>query len=64
MRIARRDGVPAFVVFHDRALAELAARRPSDLSQLATVPGIGPRKLALYGDQLLGILEAGEGRLG
>ncbi|HEY8811596.1 MAG TPA: RecQ family ATP-dependent DNA helicase [Candidatus Dormibacteraeota bacterium] len=62
--IARRDGVPAFVVFHDRALAELAARRPSDLSQLATVPGIGPRKLALYGDQLLGILEAGEGRLG
>ena len=56
--IARREGVPAFVVFHDRALAELAARRPADLEQLATVPGIGPRKLALYGDQLLGILEA------
>ena len=52
----RCDGVPAFVVFHDRALAEMAARRPADLDQLASVPGVGPRKLALYGDQLLGIL--------
>ena len=56
--VARRDGVPPYVVFHDRALAELAARRPVDLEQMATVPGVGPAKLARYGDQLLGILGA------
>jgi len=54
--VARRDGVPAYVVFHDRALAELAARRPANPEQLATVPGVGPAKLARYGDELLGIL--------
>lgn len=56
--IARRDGVPAYLVFHDRALAALAARRPADMGQLAAIPGVGPRKLALYGDELLGILGA------
>ena len=54
--VARRDGVPAYVVFHDRALAELAARRPADLEAMAEVPGMGPAKLARYGDELLGLL--------
>jgi ATP-dependent DNA helicase RecQ len=54
--VARRDGVPAYVVFHDRALAELAARRPADLDSMATVPGIGPNKLARYGGELLELL--------
>jgi ATP-dependent DNA helicase RecQ len=62
--IARRDGVPAFVVFHDRALAELAARRPTDLGQLASVPGIGPGKLARYGSDLLELLAAGQASAG
>jgi ATP-dependent DNA helicase RecQ len=56
--VARRDRVPPYVVFHDRALAELAARRPVTPEQLATVPGVGPAKLARYGDELLGILGA------
>jgi ATP-dependent DNA helicase RecQ len=54
--VARRDGVPAYVVFHDRALAELAARRPADLDAMAEVPGVGPSKLARYGDELLSLL--------
>jgi ATP-dependent DNA helicase RecQ len=54
--VARRDGVPAYVIFHDRALAELAVRRPADLDQLSTVPGIGPAKLARYGGDLLELL--------
>jgi ATP-dependent DNA helicase RecQ len=54
--VARRDGVPAYVVFHDRALMELAARRPPDLEQLATVPGVGPGKLARYGSELLALI--------
>jgi ATP-dependent DNA helicase UvrD/PcrA len=50
---ARRDEVPAFVVFHDSTLEEIARRRPSELWQLAKVSGVGPAKLERYGDELL-----------
>jgi DNA helicase-2/ATP-dependent DNA helicase PcrA len=50
---ARADEVPAYVVFNDRTLAELAARTPRTLSELAAVPGIGPAKLERYGAELL-----------
>jgi DNA helicase II / ATP-dependent DNA helicase PcrA len=50
---ARADAVPAFVVFNDRTLAELAARTPRTLAELAAVPGIGPAKLERYGPELL-----------
>jgi DNA helicase-2/ATP-dependent DNA helicase PcrA len=50
---ARADEVPAFVVFSDRTLAELAARTPRTLAELAAVPGIGPAKLERYGAELL-----------
>jgi ATP-dependent DNA helicase RecQ len=54
--VARRQGVPAYVVFHDRTLKELAGRRPSDLGELEAVPGIGRAKLDRYGKALLDIL--------
>ena len=54
--VARRQGVPAYVVFHDRTLNELAARRPSDLVELEALPGIGRSKLDRYGQALLEIL--------
>jgi ATP-dependent DNA helicase UvrD/PcrA len=50
---ARADEVPAYVVFNDRTLAELAAREPRTLAELAAVPGIGPAKLERYGAELL-----------
>jgi len=50
---ARADEVPAFVVFSDRTLAELASRTPRTLAELAAVPGIGPAKLERYGPELL-----------
>ncbi|MGH3051882.1 MAG: 3'-5' exonuclease, partial [Gaiellaceae bacterium] len=53
---ARGDGVPAFVVFHDKTLDEIARRLPRDRIQLAAVPGIGPAKLDRYGDELLATL--------
>ena len=56
---AREQGVPAFVVFGDRTLAELAARHPLDREGLLQVPGIGPAKLERYGDALLGVLRQG-----
>ncbi len=53
------EGVPAFVVFGDRTLRELARRNPGDTRTLVGVPGIGPAKLARYGDDVLRVL-AGE----
>jgi DNA helicase-2/ATP-dependent DNA helicase PcrA len=53
---ARADEVPAFVVFNDRTLAELVARAPRTLGELAAVPGIGPAKLERYGADLLATL--------
>ncbi len=55
---ARERGVPAYVVFHDRTLAELAAARPSSRDGLAQVKGVGPAKLDAYGDALLALLTA------
>jgi RecQ family ATP-dependent DNA helicase len=51
--LARRDGVPAYVVFPDRTLAEIAARRPRSLAALADVRGVGPARLDRYGEQFL-----------
>jgi ATP-dependent DNA helicase RecQ len=50
------EGVPAYVVFGDRTLRELAQRNPSNAHGLVDVPGIGPAKLARYGDEVLRVL--------
>jgi len=55
---ARQQGVPPYVVFHDRTLVELAARRPGSLSELAGVSGIGTAKQERYGAALLEVLTA------
>ncbi|HKC76948.1 MAG TPA: HRDC domain-containing protein, partial [Gaiellaceae bacterium] len=55
---ARADEVPAYVVFNDRTLAELVARTPRTIAELAAVPGIGPAKLERYGAELLERLAA------
>jgi superfamily II DNA helicase RecQ len=53
---AKEDGVPAFVVFHDSTLQEIASRSPDSLDDLATIAGLGPTKLERYGPQLLAVL--------
>jgi ATP-dependent DNA helicase RecQ len=53
---ARRRGVPAFVIFHDTTLEELAALKPSDRVRLRAVRGVGPAKIEQYGDDLLQVL--------
>ena len=53
---ARAQNVPAYVIFHDRTLREIALRQPGTLAELATVPGVGAAKLERYGTQLLEIL--------
>ncbi len=54
---ARQQAVPPYVVFHDRTLLELAARRPGSLAELAEVGGIGAAKLERYGEGLLELLQ-------
>jgi ATP-dependent DNA helicase RecQ len=53
---ARDDGVPAYVVFHDRTLTEIAERRPASLAALASIRGVGPAKLERYGPDVLGVV--------
>ncbi len=55
---ARADEVPAYIVFNNATLEEIAARAPRTRSQLAAVPGVGPAKLERYGDQVLSVLGA------
>jgi ATP-dependent DNA helicase RecQ len=52
-RIAREEQVPAYIVFSDRTLAELAVRRPRSLNALQDVRGVGPMKLERYGARFL-----------
>ena len=50
---AQTAGVPAYVIFHDATLREIAQNQPKDRDQLAAIPGIGVRKLESYGEVLL-----------
>ena len=53
---AREQGVPAYVIFHDATLRQIAAQAPSTLTALSTVSGVGEAKLARYGQQVLDVL--------
>src|SRR5215211_7763491 len=53
---SKADGVPAYVVFHDRTLAEIADRAPATLDDLAVLSGVGPTKLDRYGTDVLAAL--------
>jgi len=53
---AARQHVPPYVIFADRTLAEIAARKPGTLDGLAQISGVGSVKLDRYGDQVLAVL--------
>jgi len=48
--------VPAYVIFHDATLRQIATEHPTTLTGLGTVSGVGENKLARYGQQILDIL--------
>jgi ATP-dependent DNA helicase RecQ len=50
---AREQGVPAYVIFHDATLRQIAGMAPTTLAELGTVSGVGENKLAKYGQQIL-----------
>ncbi|MGB3723422.1 MAG: RQC domain-containing protein, partial [Pacificimonas sp.] len=51
--LAEEQGVPAYVIFHDATLREMAATRPADLNAMAEVSGVGAAKLEKYGAAFL-----------
>ena len=57
-RLAREQGVPAYVIFHDATLLAMLRERPATLSALGAVSGVGERKLDRYGEAFLGVLNA------
>ncbi|WP_285480320.1 DNA helicase RecQ [Amycolatopsis sp. NBRC 101858] len=56
--VAKEQGVPAYVIFHDATLRQIATQRPSSLADLGTVSGVGENKLAKYGEGVLEVLTA------
>jgi ATP-dependent DNA helicase RecQ len=59
LEIAREQGVPPYIIFHDTTLLDMVRRKPRDLAALALVPGVGASKLARYGDRFLAAIAAG-----
>lgn len=57
---AREQGVPAYVIFHDATLRQIATDAPSALADLSRVSGVGEAKLAKYGEQVLAVLASGD----
>jgi ATP-dependent DNA helicase RecQ len=57
-KLAAEAGVPAYVIFHDSTLREIAARKPKTLNELSEVEGVGATKLERYGEAMLAALPA------
>jgi len=56
LELAREQNVPPYVIFHDRVLLELAARKPMSLAAMSQISGIGQSKLERYGKIFLGVI--------
>ena len=59
--VAREHNLPAYVVFHDATLAEMARAAPQSLDDLASISGVGAKKLESYGEAILRVLGEGSG---
>jgi ATP-dependent DNA helicase RecQ len=58
LELAREQGVPPYVIFHDATLLEMVRRRPRDLAALGLIPGVGRSKLERYGETFLAVIAA------
>ena len=57
MELAREQGVPPYVIFHDSTLLEILKQRPGNLTELGKITGVGQAKLTRYGDDFLRVVE-------
>ncbi|HYD98695.1 MAG TPA: DNA helicase RecQ [Alphaproteobacteria bacterium] len=62
LELARAQGVPPYVIFHDNTLVEIARARPRRPHDLARLSGVGQSKLSRYGDDFLAVVESFGGR--
>ena len=60
-RIAARENVPAYIVFSDATLREMAEQRPRNAAEMMRVGGVGERKMEKYGDEFLREIASSEG---
>lgn len=58
LAVANEQGVPAYIVFSNATLADMAARRPTDAQAFTEVFGVGSAKAALYGERFLAEIRA------
>lgn len=56
LELAKEQGVPPYVIFHDSTLLEILNRRPQSLTELGEISGVGQAKLNRYGDEFLQVL--------
>ncbi len=57
MELAREQGVPPYVIFHDSTLLEILNHKPQTLDEMGRISGVGQAKLAKYGDAFLQVVE-------
>ncbi len=57
MALAREQGVPPYVIFHDSTLLEMHDQRPGSLTEMGRISGVGQGKLTRYGDDFLKVIE-------
>jgi ATP-dependent DNA helicase RecQ len=57
MELAREQGVPPYVIFHDSTLLEMREQKPGSLTEMARISGVGQGKLTRYGDDFLKVIE-------
>jgi ATP-dependent DNA helicase RecQ len=58
-KLAAERRVPAYVIFHDSTLQAIASEKPANLAALSRISGIGERKLAQYGNEILAVIHPG-----
>jgi len=56
LNLAREQGVPPYVIFHDATLMEMVQSKPTNLDEMGQLPGVGARKLERYGEYFLDII--------
>ena len=57
LELAREQGVPPYMIFHDSTLLEIVERKPQTLDEMGRISGVGQAKLAKYGDAFLQVVE-------
>ena len=55
-QLAEQQGVPPYIIFHDRTLMKMAEQRPKDLQQFSRISGVGEKKLERYGEIFLQVI--------